>query len=215
MSKLFAAIVLTLLLCVLIVMGMHTAFSQEISGDVSLCLKVEDSFELAEADKRGGNEMNALWEKKVSEGKCGTVRVRLEIVEVLMKYTADDGENYVASVEIRRGDKVVRGFVIFNGWPLPLNKVRDDGRYAQSPLKSWFDSLKSKKGFCCSVTDGEETEYDIRGDSYWAPIDGVWKPVPPDAVLKEPNRLGRPMKWLYNPTGKGKEFRCFLPGGGV
>lgn len=26
--------------------------------------------------------------------------------------------------------------------------ARDDGRYAQSPLKPWFDSLKSGKGPC-------------------------------------------------------------------
>jgi hypothetical protein len=29
-----------------------------------------------------------------------------------------------------------------------------DGRYAQSPLKQWFDSLKSGKGPCCSDADG-------------------------------------------------------------
>lgn len=32
--------------------------------------------------------------------------------------------------------------------------ARDDGRYAGSPLKSWFDSLKSGKGPCCSDADG-------------------------------------------------------------
>jgi hypothetical protein len=32
--------------------------------------------------------------------------------------------------------------------------ARDDGRYANSPLKPWFDSLKSQKGFCCSEADG-------------------------------------------------------------
>jgi hypothetical protein len=30
-----------------------------------------------------------------------------------------------------------------------------DGRYANSPLKSWFDHLASRKGPCCSLADGE------------------------------------------------------------
>jgi len=29
-----------------------------------------------------------------------------------------------------------------------------DGRYAASPLKEWFDSLKSGKGPCCSDASG-------------------------------------------------------------
>ena len=33
-------------------------------------------------------------------------------------------------------------------------QARDDGRYSQSPLKPWFDSLKSGKGPCCSDADG-------------------------------------------------------------
>lgn len=33
-------------------------------------------------------------------------------------------------------------------------QARDDGRYTLSPLKPWFDSLKSGKGPCCSDADG-------------------------------------------------------------
>jgi hypothetical protein len=29
-----------------------------------------------------------------------------------------------------------------------------DGRYANSPLNSWFDGLASGKGLCCSFADG-------------------------------------------------------------
>ena len=39
----------------------------------------------------------------------------------------------------------------------PISSVaRDlDGRYANSPLKSWFDNLSSKSGVrCCSDADG-------------------------------------------------------------
>jgi hypothetical protein len=92
--------------------------------------------------------------------------------------------------------------------------ARDDGRYAQSPLKPWFDQLKSRKGYCCSDADGEETEYEMRGDNYWAPIEGVWQPVPSEALITEPNKVGRAMKWIYIENGE-KRFRCFLPAGGV
>lgn len=92
--------------------------------------------------------------------------------------------------------------------------ARDDGRYAGNPLKQWFDSLKSQKGYCCSDADGEETEYDIREGHYWAPIDGVWTQVPNNVVLTEPNKAGRAIKWLYYEDGK-RVFRCFLPASGV
>jgi hypothetical protein len=32
--------------------------------------------------------------------------------------------------------------------------ARDDGRYSLSPLKPWFDGLRSGKGPCCSDADG-------------------------------------------------------------
>ena len=33
-------------------------------------------------------------------------------------------------------------------------QARDDGRYSLSPLKPWFDSLRSGKGPYCSDADG-------------------------------------------------------------
>jgi hypothetical protein len=33
-------------------------------------------------------------------------------------------------------------------------QAHDDGRYADSPLKGWFNSLHSGKGPCCSDSDG-------------------------------------------------------------
>jgi len=89
--------------------------------------------------------------------------------------------------------------------------ARDDGRYADSPLKQWFDSLRSNKGHCCSLADGRETEYDIRKSKYWVPINGVWTQVPDDAVITEPNKAGRPMVWL-DPL---LNIRCFIPGAGL
>jgi hypothetical protein len=39
---------------------------------------------------------------------------------------------------------------------IPQNSgfARDDGRYANDPLKSWFDDLTSSSGKCCSFADG-------------------------------------------------------------
>ena len=92
-----------------------------------------------------------------------------------------------------------------------LAQARDNGQYANSPLKPWFDSLKSKKGFCCSDADGRTTEFEMRTDHYWVPVNGVWTEVPDDAVIAEPNKVGRAMLWLtYD-----QQIRCFLPGGGV
>ena len=32
--------------------------------------------------------------------------------------------------------------------------ARDGGKFANSPLKAWFDQLASGKGLCCSFADG-------------------------------------------------------------
>ncbi len=32
--------------------------------------------------------------------------------------------------------------------------ARDDGRFANSPFKPWFDCLASGKSLCCSFADG-------------------------------------------------------------
>jgi hypothetical protein len=34
-------------------------------------------------------------------------------------------------------------------------QARDDGHYANDPLKYWFDHLTSGKGMCCSFADGD------------------------------------------------------------
>lgn len=95
--------------------------------------------------------------------------------------------------------------------------ARDDGRYKNSPLKSWFDNLRSKKGFCCSEADGKETEYDLRpasnghGSSYWVPVNGTWTEVPDEALIDEPNKFGRSLVWLDSL----QNIRCFIPGAGL
>lgn len=101
-----------------------------------------------------------------------------------------------------------------------------DGRFAQSPLKSWFDGLRSGRGPCCSDADGSVVK-----DADWETKDGhyrvrvpqfgylspgqeqvmVWVDVPDDAVITEPNKFGRTMVWpMYGMSGVS--IRCFIPG---
>lgn len=92
--------------------------------------------------------------------------------------------------------------------------ARDDGRYAGSPLKSWFDSLKSGKGPCCSDADGSavsDVDWETKGGHYRVRLEGDWHDVPDDAVITEPNRAGRTMVWPIKGYG-GLTIRCFMPG---
>ncbi len=95
--------------------------------------------------------------------------------------------------------------------------VRDDGRYANSPLKSWFDSLKSGIGLCCSFADGraiEDPDVDMDGEHYRVRIDGRWIDVPDNAIVTVPNRFGLAVVWPYPEAGEIK-IRCFIPGSGT
>jgi hypothetical protein len=92
--------------------------------------------------------------------------------------------------------------------------ARDDGRYANSPLKPWFDSLKSGKGPCCSDADGyavSDPDWESKSGHYRVRIEGEWHDVPDDAVITEPNRVGRTMVWPIKGWG-GLTIRCFMPG---
>jgi hypothetical protein len=56
-------------------------------------------------------------------------------------------------------------------------QARDDGRYSQSPLKPWFDSLKSGKGPCCSDADGfaiADPDWESKSGHYRVRIDNEW-----------------------------------------
>jgi len=92
--------------------------------------------------------------------------------------------------------------------------ARDDGRYAGSPLKPWFDSLRSGKGPCCSVADGAvvaDVDWESKEGHYRVRLEGEWIEVPDDAVITEPNRAGRTMVWPVKGS-LGLSIRCFLPG---
>ena len=92
--------------------------------------------------------------------------------------------------------------------------ARDDGRYSASPLKPWFDSLRSGKGPCCSDADGVavmDPDWESQDGHYRVRIEGEWIVVPDDAVITEPNRAGRTMVWPIK-NSLGTSIRCFLPG---
>lgn len=96
--------------------------------------------------------------------------------------------------------------------------ARDDGRYAQSPLKNWFNGLKSKQGVpCCDTADGlrvEDVDWEAADGRYRVRIDGQWVNVPPEALIEQPNLAGPAIVWpIKNSAGK-LEIRCFIPGAG-
>src|SRR5262245_1692925 len=91
-----------------------------------------------------------------------------------------------------------------------------DGKYANSPLKQWFDSLASRRGPCCSVADGqsvEDVDWDTKDGNYRVRLDGQWIEVPPDALVTAPNKFGLAVVWPYKDEGR-TQIRCFIPGAG-
>jgi hypothetical protein len=93
-------------------------------------------------------------------------------------------------------------------------QARDDGRYSQSPLKPWFDSLRSGKGPCCSDADGfavSDPDWESKSGHYRVRVENEWIDVPDDAVITEPNRAGRTMVWPIKGS-LGTSIRCFMPG---
>ena len=99
----------------------------------------------------------------------------------------------------------------------PASHARDpDGRYAtQNPeLHKWFESLRSGKGPCCSDADGTavaDVDWETANGHYRVRLDGEWIEVPDEAVITEPNRIGRTMVWPLRGY-LGISIRCFMPG---
>lgn len=110
----------------------------------------------------------------------------------------------------------------------PFGHARDRGQFVNTnaDLKAWFDGLRSGKGPCCSDADGsaisdtdwesKDGHYRVRVPRFGYMLEGqqqelVWVDVPEDAVISEPNRVGRTMVWpIYGYTGV--TIRCFMPG---
>jgi hypothetical protein len=119
------------------------------------------------------------------------------------------------------------GFIASVGLMPSAAMGRDlDGRYANSPLKSWFDQLKSRNGLCCSNADGyvvEDADWEAKNGHYRVRVPMnpgskvlVWIDVPDEAVVAEPNKAGRTMVWPVYTGFEGESnyvwIRCFMPG---
>jgi hypothetical protein len=110
---------------------------------------------------------------------------------------------------------------------LLLLLVSDDGRYASSPLKPWFESLRNGWGqSCCALADGIEVldgDWDTHDGHYRVRLASGWTVVPDQAVVLGPNYYHKAVVWLWNAEALKDEFgaipaspiRCFLPGSGV
>jgi hypothetical protein len=108
------------------------------------------------------------------------------------------------------------GSALLLGLVSQLGHARDRGQYASTnpELKAWFDSLRSGKGPCCSDADGaavSDVDWESGGGHYRVRLGGEWIEVPDEAVITEPNRVGRTMVWpMYGYLGVS--IRCFMPG---
>jgi hypothetical protein len=86
-------------------------------------------------------------------------------------------------------------------------------------VRQWFRDVHSPAGMvCCDVADGHLTDYDIRPDGYWVPIEGRMWHVPPQAVIKDSKNpfLTGVVWWRRDTDGNFVSYyiRCFTPGGG-
>jgi hypothetical protein len=81
-------------------------------------------------------------------------------------------------------------------------------------LRAWFNALKSGKGPCCSDADGSvisDADWESGNGHYRVRIDGEWVNVPDEAVITEPNRVGRTMVWPIR-DGVGGLYPLFHAG---
>lgn len=106
--------------------------------------------------------------------------------------------------------------VVFAAIILPAS-ARDNGQYAQAnpEIKNWFNKLSSKRGNCCSDADGtalSDVDWETKAGKYRVKFQGEWYDVPDDALITEPNKVGRTMLWAFKYPGGTTHIRCFMPG---
>lgn len=96
--------------------------------------------------------------------------------------------------------------------------AHDNGQFTNvaPAVRTWFHDVKSPNGIpCCDVADGHPTDYDMKKNRYWVPINGTWMPVPPEAVINNAgNPVGGAIVW-YSVYGNQVVIRCFVPGAGT
>ena len=89
------------------------------------------------------------------------------------------------------------------------------GNYPSGAMHDWFDSLRSKKGLCCSFADGRtlaDPDWGTDEHGYWVVVDGVRVTVPSDALVETNNKFGPAVVWPYKDASGKLQIRCFLPG---
>lgn len=90
-------------------------------------------------------------------------------------------------------------------------------------ILDWIKGLQSsqQRSACCDLADGDFTQQDLRPGAdgrthFFATVEGEWVEIPDGALVREPNRIGRPIVWYsrwMGLNGKPVTFvRCFLPG---
>jgi hypothetical protein len=113
--------------------------------------------------------------------------------------------------------------LFLSGVPASVSMARDYGQYSDidPATKNLVKGLTDKKGkSCCETADGHPAEYewDVSSHGYRVLIEGQWYPVPPEALIEEPNRLGYATVWYWweweFDGRKIHHIRCFLPGAG-
>jgi hypothetical protein len=94
----------------------------------------------------------------------------------------------------------------------------DNGQYENVPpdIRAWFKSVTAPNGVpCCDIADGHRTEYDVRGGTYWVPIDGQWMEVPERAIVRDRgNPVGQAVVWYVHYRGS-IIINCFVPADAV
>jgi hypothetical protein len=96
----------------------------------------------------------------------------------------------------------------------------DNGQYGGVPdnVRSWFKSVRSPSGVpCCDISDGHRTTWRGSKDGgYEVPIEGEWRPVPPESIVHNAgNPVGEAVVWYVRQDANKVYIRCFVPGEGV
>ena len=94
----------------------------------------------------------------------------------------------------------------------------DNGQYDNVPpdIRAWFKGVVAPNGVpCCDISDGHRTDYDVRGGTYWVPIEGQWMEVPDRAIIRDRgNPVGQAVVW-YVRHGGSIIISCFVPADAV
>lgn len=125
--------------------------------------------------------------------------------------------------------KRIYGIIVILACLLTTSAIaHDPSHYTDQELR-WLQSAIDpvSKGSCCTYADGGFVEEEIRNGEYWiqCPLDSpcpfkTWTRVPPERIIQQPNKLGRPSVWWFPATYQNgnlkdsEKVRCYAPGAG-